>query len=146
MNQQLAFRNRPWNQRLLGMGDIAEQRFEQEHEVFSRTGFNRPPFDTRMVPPIIMYMPDYFDGTQWWEVQGCGRDGIIKLKTEKAEALFKWQNFSCCPVQFFFYNSDTDMTAEISLGDLTERTVGYSIETFPEGKTYWAIPFDTLVV
>ena len=102
--------DQPFAARFNTMGDIAEAKFEawadDQDLKWDRMGFNRP--DSSMVrwPAFVRYMPDYIGSKNLWEVKGCGRDGILKLKQENLRALRDWETH--LPVHLFVYNSAED--------------------------------------
>lgn len=132
------------------MGDIAEQVFEEVRPLgrFERLGWNRPEVPMSRMSPVLRHMPDYYTETgHLVEVMGCGRDGVVKLKVEKWEAM-KWWNKSGNEVALFLWNSATN---EWSLLDWSQmvtavrRARAAGIQAFAnDGNRYYPIQWDRL--
>lgn len=139
-----------WNQRVGTLGDIAEGIFEQisPFGAWVRHGLNRPPFQMKQLTPEQRNAPDYLCGTgHYVEVQGCGRDNVIKVKLEKWEAQKKWHKH-IGEVRFFFWNSNTSEYALISMDALqrlvtaSKRKVG--VQAFTDGNEYVEVAWDDI--
>lgn len=139
------FRDKPWEERVVRLGDEAEGVFELQHVKWARYGFNRPDIDMSRNSKKINYTPDYvadFYGTNTLvEVQGCGRDQLFKFKEEKVVALKQWQTFSEMPVIFWLWDGFNKRSFIISVSELllrivTPRLWGGETGMFPEGKTF----------
>lgn len=93
----------------------------------------------------MMHMPDYFDGEQWYEIQGCGRDQMIKLKVNKLEDQRQWQGFTEYPVMYWFYDSHNKASTAMSLTAINYLVTQeeFVLQTFPEGHQYWEMPTST---
>ena len=121
------------------MGDIAETAFEENFKSnFVRFGLNRPPLKMSSLPPVIRYTPDYLSSNHLIEVQGLGADQIFKLKLDKLEALSFWNNIH--PVLMYVYDSSKKRDALLSWEELTTYCQDANIDSFPEGKKYYAVP------
>lgn len=106
MSQQ--FRNRPWTERFKQMGDEAEGVFETVATEtlgigFARYGLNRPPIDVAKLPAQLRYTPDYLTSRSLVEVQGSGRDQVVKLKQDKLYALMQWDGIF--PTEIFLWDA-----------------------------------------
>lgn len=135
----MSFKDRPFETRYKAMGDIAETAFEENFKSnFVRFGLNRPPLKMSSLPPVIRYTPDYLSSNHLIEVQGLGADQIFKLKLDKLEALSFWNNMH--PVLMYVYDSSKKRDALLSWEKLTEYCQQATIDSFPEGKKYYAVP------
>tara|TARA_R100000458_G_C8263271_1_gene238573 strand:- start:1103 stop:1498 length:396 start_codon:yes stop_codon:yes gene_type:complete len=125
------------------MGDIAEGAFEERYpEKFVRYGLNRPPIKMSALPPIVRYTPDYLTSNAFVEVQGLGGDQIFKLKIDKLESLSYWNTMH--PVLMYVYDSHNNRDVVLEWDALTRLTLKSKIDSFPEGKKYYAIPAELL--
>tara|TARA_R100000152_G_C6764177_1_gene188729 strand:- start:362 stop:811 length:450 start_codon:yes stop_codon:yes gene_type:complete len=135
----VSFADEPFHRRIQTMGDIAERAFEEVSEVnFVRYGLNRPPLNMASLPLTIRHTPDYLTSNNLVEVQGLGKDQVLKMKLEKMKALGSWHRMH--KVQLFVYDSTNDRSALIEYNDLQKMCRKAAIESFPEGKQYYAIP------
>lgn len=104
-----AFRDRSWDQRLRALGDEAESQFAVFAEGypfgFAPYGLARPPIQVHKVPLKIRYTPDFITTKYLYEVQGHGRDRVVKIKDDKLEALEAWNDDM--PVRLFLWCSTT---------------------------------------
>ena len=126
------------------MGDEAEARFEQLHNrKFVRFGLNRPPLQVHRLPTFVRYTPDYLTTSGFYEVQGCGRDRLLKFKVEKLSALSLWDAMH--PVRLWLWDAHGAAWADVSLED-AYRLIGIHgrMDQFREGKPYWALPVDAI--
>lgn len=102
------YRNQKFSQRFSKMGDEAESVFEEAAPLgqHQRLGWRRPRVSMRRMPETLRHLPDFYtDSGHLVEVVGLGRDGVLKLKLSKWEALKHWN--SACPVVLFVWNSST---------------------------------------
>lgn len=135
----MSFKDRPFETRFKAMGDIAETAFEENFTSnFVRFGLNRPPLKMSSLPPVIRYTPDYLSSNHLIEVQGLGADQIFKLKLDKLEALSFWNNIH--PVLMYVYDSSKKRDALLNWEELTSYCQDAPIDSFPEGKKYYAVP------
>jgi hypothetical protein len=135
----MSFKDQPFDTRYQQMGDEAEQMFEKTHpRNFLRYGLDRPPIQVWRLPPFVRYTPDYLCSDGLYEVQGCGQDGLIKIKFEKLEALRQWNTL--CPAYFWFWDRANKQYTILSVQDAVNGTQVFKKGTFPEGKDYWEIP------
>lgn len=138
----MTFHGKSWDARFNEMGDQAEQRFEQEFTElglkFVRYGLNRPPISLARVPSRIRYSPDYLCHNRFVEVQGFGRDQLLKLKVDKWGALHWWRDVH--PVDLFILDSHKDRTTCIPLERLDDLIDAGQCElrVFHEAKAYFA--------
>lgn len=135
------FREQSFAARLEAMGDRAEQAFEQIHDGgFVRFGLNRPPVAVQQLPTMVRYTPDYLTSSGFVEVQGVGRDRIVKLKIEKAVALQQWH--SIFNLRLFVWDSKRNKHHYLNWGELWVRLPAMPIGHFSEGKPYWELNID----
>lgn len=136
------FHQQNWNNRYLAMGDEAEGIFEQVHKLnWVRTGLNRPPLQMSQLSVAVRYMPDYLTSRCWVEVQGCGRDKVIRIKDEKLDALWDWQMLGH-PVEFFFWDTTNKRHCQVSLSEVAGVARTLTPNLYPEGKVFYEIPTD----
>lgn len=135
----MSFKDQSFGKRFQGMGDIAEGAFEERYpDKYVRYGLNRPPIKMSALPPVVRYTPDYLTSNAFVEVQGLGADQMFKLKIDKLEALSFWNNMH--PVLLYVYDSHNVRDIVLDWKTLTSLTVKAPIDSFPEGKKYYAIP------
>jgi hypothetical protein len=135
----MSFKDQAWSSRFDAMGDQAEGVFEEVCELgFVRFGLNRPPLRMSALPARIRYTPDYLMSSKLVEVQGFGRDQVMKLKLDKWNCLHWWN--SVHPVELFLYDSHNDRWTFVTLKQLDEWLANGEAElrSFPEGKSYFA--------
>ena len=122
------------------MGDEAEGIFEQTHKLgWVRTGLNRPPLRMSDLAIPVRYMPDYLTSRCWVEVQGCGRDKLIRIKDEKLVSLEKWATLGH-PVEMFFWDTTNKRHTQIPLPEVLAHVKQMVSGTYPEGKEYYEFP------
>ena len=132
------FRLKTFDERIKTMGDIAEQKFEKDAAVkFVRYGLNRPQINMAHLPPEIRHTPDYLTSQGLVEVQGLGKDQILKIKHEKLKALKWWSEVH--PLYLFIYDSYNERTYMMSFQELTKKCKMSETNYFPEGKPYYAM-------
>lgn len=144
-----SFKDQHWAARYEGMGDQAEQAYEQVcNEVlglkFVRWGLDRPPLLVHKLPKRIRYSPDYLMTHRFVEVQGFGQDQIVKLKLDKYDALRWWNVLH--PVHLFLFDSANVRWTFVTMDQLTLilEAEEVPIERFPEGHRYYAFPAEML--
>lgn len=136
------FHQQTWNNRYQAMGDEAEGIFEQTHKLnWVRTGLNRPPLQMSQLSLAVRYMPDYLTSRCWVEVQGCGRDKVVRIKAEKIEALLEWSSLDH-PVEFFFWDTTNKRHCQVPLADVVRAVRELEQNLYPEGKVFFEIPTD----
>jgi hypothetical protein len=129
------------------MGDEAENMFEivsQETNFgIHRSGLNRPNFNMSRLPVMIRYTPDYLTEDSYVEVQGFGKDQLVKIKKEKLDALHAWdQHFA---TEMFLWDSVNRRWAFIAIPWFTHHEPQI-FGIYPEGKEWVAWEADTLPV
>lgn len=134
------FHKQDWNSRFAAMGDEAEGIFEKVHKLnWVRTGLNRPPLQMSQLSLAVRYMPDYLTSRCWVEVQGCGRDQVIRIKDEKLVALNEWEQLGH-PVEFFFWDTTNKRYCQVPLEAVMDEIYVLDSRTYPEGKVFYEIP------
>ncbi len=144
-----AFRDGTWEQRFSKMGDEAEGRFEKyASDVlglgFVRKGLSRPPIQLSSVPARIRYEPDYLMSKNLVEVQGVGRDQIVKVKLDKWNCLCFWNGIH--PVMIYVWDSHKQRECLFPLFNF-EKLIAKgkgSLGVFAEGKPYFAFAADDI--
>lgn len=132
------FRLKTFDERIKTMGDIAEQKFEKDAAVkFVRYGLNRPKINMAHLPPEIRHTPDYLTAQGLVEVQGLGKDQILKVKHEKLKALKWWSKVH--PLYLFIYDSYRERTYMMPFKELIKKCTMSETNHFPEGKPYYAM-------
>lgn len=136
-----SFRDQPFTHRMNGMGDQAEAVFEKVWPLgWARYGLNRPPINMASIPAKLRYTPDYITSAALVEVQGCGRDGIIKLKHDKREALTRWADEH--PTLLFMFDAVGARWATYAIERIGDLITGEG--EFNEGKRYHEISVATV--
>lgn len=127
-----------------GMGDTAEAKFEEisDDGSYVRFGFNRPPFRMTHLSSVIRHTPDYVTREgNLVECMGMGRDGRLKLKQEKYDALLAWNGMQ--PVVLFVWNSHEQQHVSLSMRQVKSLVAKarnrYGIAYFNDGNAYWPI-------
>lgn len=138
------FNERAFAARFSDMGDEAERVFE---EVWSknwvRTGFNRPPCSMRKWSLRKRYTPDYSDSDGWIEVQGFGRDRVLKIKDHKAAALSLHMEDDS--VRLFIWDTTTQRWAVSDWRVVSDLlTTPYIRGDFHEGNPFSGLHADQL--
>lgn len=115
--------------------------FEQTYEYgWVRYGLSRPPLKMSMLSTVVRHTPDYLTSRGFVEVQGFGKDQIVKLKPAKLDALGQWDSFM--PVELFLWDSTNSRYGQwpldVVLGWLShpDATTG----EFHDTGMYHAIP------
>lgn len=139
-----AFHKQSWNQRLDTMGDPAEDACDIVHN--GRThplGLNRVwgngiKLYLNDMTLAMRYTPDRLTRTAFVECMGIGRDGTLKIKIEKIDALLRWADLG--PTDLFVYDSNTDEYWQAPIDDWDEQcAIHGELKSFPEGKEYFAL-------
>jgi hypothetical protein len=144
----VSFKDEGWARRFDAMGDEAEGMFEgvctKLGQGFTRYGLNRPPLRMSMLPARLRYTPDYLMSAKLVEVQGCGKDGLVKLKLDKQGALHWWNDVH--PVELFLWHTQSRNWCFVPLTafDSLIESGQADLQQFPEGKAYFAYPFGSL--
>lgn len=145
----MSFKDRGWNARFEQLGDEAEGIFEevatQQLKLgYVRYGLNRPPIQMSRLPARIRYSPDYLMSAKFVEVQGFGRDQLLKLKIDKWMSLHFWNSIH--PVELFAWDTTNNRWCFVTLDDL-DLLIADGMATFaafPERKSYLAFEADAL--
>jgi hypothetical protein len=141
------FHEQSFQARFGELGDTAETIFEQvwPYKV-ERYGLRRPAISMATLPEFVRFTPDFLSRSQLIEVQGFGRDGLVKLKIDKWHALKTWALFM--PTVLFLYDSKKKRWGEISVDDLCIyiRQNDVTIDSFHDGNQFYSIPADSLPV
>lgn len=138
------FKDQAWTARFGAMGDEAESKFEEVHDGgWVRYGLCRPPVQMSKLPTFLRYTPDYLTSNGLVEVQGVGRDRLLKLKVEKALELQQWHNIF--GLTLFMWDSKRKDHAYLPWPTVWGWLPTMPMNTFPEGKTYWEIDVDKWV-
>jgi len=133
----MSFKDEQWVKRYKAMGDEAETVFRLDADLRRRpyieSGLRRPPFHVGRLPDVERYRPDFLvvprkeDGEPHFvEVQGVGRDGIVKLKVSKLKALLFWT--TVLPVTLFVWNNQTRTVIEADVKVLGAMAVRAKLE------------------
>ena len=146
-----SFKDQNWGTRYNTMGDMAEGQYEtwadEAGDKWVRYGLNRPRASMTKWSPFIRYTPDYILHDRLVEVKGCGRDGLVKIKTENIAALAGWRAISDLPVWLFIYNSSEDDIVYFEMDD-TFYTYLHDVpkDRFPDNdKEFYNIPWKDCV-
>lgn len=146
----MGFKDQPFSKRWEQMGDKSESAYlnmnvTSKHDRF---GWDRTPINTSLLPAKWRYMPDFIstytspDGQYnvvWLtECVGLGRDGLLKFKMEKLEALKEWAD-EIFSVYIFVYDSHRNMFILLPLYVFARKIKTCPIKHFPEGKAYYEI-------
>ncbi len=143
----MTFRDQAWSNREGKLGDQAEAVFEEQCEELLgcncvRYGLSRPPINVSKLPLMVRYTPDFLTVRGFVEVQGFGRDQLLKLKYDKFDALMAWNEIF--DVMLFVYDSANQRSTLLTMADLITLMEHDAVEerVFVEGKRYAAIPAD----
>jgi len=152
------YRDQPWNARFGKMGDQAETVFEEVRPLgpFIRFGWNRPQgISVTHMPVVLRHKPDYYAAGSLIEVVGLGKDGILKLKVSKYEALKLWRQLMAGDdmmgqggeILLFVWNSHKKMYALLSWEEQKQLVAAArreGIKEFNDGNRYFPIPWDSI--
>lgn len=97
-----SFHQQGFSARFSAMGDEAEAVYSDVFPKSVRFGLKRPEFSVTKMPLKMRYAPDFEHSNGLDEVMGLGRDGTLKTKIEKIQALILWD--ADFPVQLFVYD------------------------------------------
>lgn len=144
------YRDQPWNSRFGKMGDQAEDVFEKVKPLgpYIRFGWNRPRgISVVHMPTVLRHKPDFYAAGSLIEVVGLGRDGILKLKVSKYEALKLWRKLlddgGGQDILLFVWNSHKEEYAILSWSE-QKKLVQQSrrlrgVQEFNDGNKYFPI-------
>lgn len=139
------FHRQSFQNRFQAMGDEAEGAFDEVFPKNHKLGLNRPPFTMTKMTVEMRYTPDRMDATAFVEVMGVGRDRLLKMKTEKFDALFTWTMLG--PVDLFVWDSHKRNWYRAPIKQWFLAAAGHgSVGSFDEGKQYIALHVDDFPV
>lgn len=131
----MAFHEQSFSSRFGTMGDTAEQAYDIYEPKNHKLGLNRPPFHMSRMPATMRYTPDRMTNKAFVECMGIGRDGTLKIKDEKVDALAMWLQLG--PVELFVFDQSKSTCYIASLAAWGDKIETYGTpDTFPEGKAY----------
>lgn len=141
----MSYNEQPFTKRLSTMGDEAEHMFEVIGPVgkVARLGWNRPPVSMSQMTEMIRHVPDYYAQIgRLVECMGLGRDGIIKLKLVKFDALTAWNKIQ--PVSLFLWNSSMSEWVLLEWRQVQalvrKSKKEHGVQVFKnDGNEYWGI-------
>lgn len=139
-----AFKDQNWSKRYTRLGDEAEGVFDRVmgyHGIpVVRYGLNRPDVPLADVTEFVRYTPDFLTPTCLVEVQGVGRDGLLKVKVDKWSALQQWNMFM--RTELFIWDKQNQCHIQLHVHDIPMMQA--ELQRFPEGKPYFEIPLDRI--
>jgi hypothetical protein len=136
-----SFHQQSFQSRLGAMGDESEAIFDELFTKNHKLGLNRPPVAMSGVKLEMRYVPDRQVRDAFVECMGVGRDRLLKMKSEKFDALFVWTMIG--PVDLFVWDSHAKNWYRAPIKDWYLRAAGHGIVGhFPEGKEYIALHVD----
>lgn len=136
-----AYKDKNTEVRMASAGDIAEKQFERWYQ----DTYHRKPYRYGLhgdAPytgvPFVQATPDYLGRDLFYEVQGVGKDRMVKVKTAKVLALQEWSYH--LPVRFWFFDAVDRRWSGIHLPDLYYLLEHDSATgRYPEGAEYRAL-------
>ena len=94
--------------------------------------------------PFLRHTPDFYCNTGTLvEVQGCGKDLLMKVKLAKLDELLKWNKTQ--DTKFFFWNSSLNQWVLTSVEAVAALSKQYDTKVFHDGPEYKAIPWEDLL-
>lgn len=146
----MSYRNQSFRQRFASMGDEAEGVYLEIQPLgkTQRLGWRRPDVSMKRMGETLRHMPDFYaDSGHLVEVVGLGRDGILKIKVSKWEALKVWQKIA--PVTLFVWNSSEKAWVLLGWEDskkLIAKARAKGIEAFEnDGNEYFPVEWAWIV-
>jgi len=134
----MSFAKGTFAQRFSAMGDEAEAKFQEVWTAsYERFGWSRPKLKIGSWPPLLRHVPDFATSSELIETIGFGRDGIIKLKLKKVDALLGWN--ALLPVRVFLWDSSTSRWAATPIGVIYEACLRSPVKSFDDGGDYYAV-------
>lgn len=146
----MSYHKRGWAERYGELGDTAEAVFDLVYPKSHNLGLSRPPFAVSGMPAALRYTPDRMLRDRLVEVMGFGHDRLLKLKTEKVDALLAWTKLA--QVDLFVFDQKQHHWYQAPIGDWHKACNKWADrDVFPEGKEYFALhaskfPVDPLPV
>lgn len=142
----MSFHQQNFSARFGAMGDEAEAIYQQVLPVGKSIefGWRRPPVTMRNMTNKIKNMPDFYAGAGYLvEAMGCGRDEILKLKTNKWQALQEWNEDQ--PLLLFAWNSALKEWLLLDFKGLDAAVeLAGRVKQFHDGPTYYPIGWGIL--
>jgi len=138
------FHQQSWDARYATMGDESEAKFDSLFKNSDRFGLDRPPVNLSQVPAFIRYMPDRLMHNRLVECMGVGKDQTLKLKLDKFVCLGHWD--AVCPTWLFVWDSHRKRWMWMPVHDLLPVVALMETKEFPEGKLYYPIDVNDLIV
>jgi hypothetical protein len=134
----MSYHKRAWAERFGELGDTAEAVFDLVYPKSHNLGLSRPPFSVSGMPAELRYTPDRMLRDRFVEVMGFGHDRLLKLKTEKLEALQVWTQLG--QVDLFVFDQKLHHWFQAPINDWCQACEKWGDkDMFPEGKEYWAL-------
>lgn len=118
------------------LGDESEAKFRELNPNCEDYGLRRPEINLAKVPAFVRYTPDFLQHNRLIEVMGIGRDGTLKLKFEKLEALKQWEMHF--PVDLFVWDSHRERHITMPLPQVHKLCLkDGKPDQFHDGKWAW---------
>lgn len=136
-----SFKDRQWSERFQKMGDEAEGEFLKRHPAAHRLGLNRPAWRVHDMPTDEMKCtPDFMLSDRLVEVMGFGKDGLLKLKHMKADALGNW--LAIGPVTLWVWDSSTHRCWEAHVDEWVDACWSHGVvrHFHDNGQPYHELP------
>lgn len=134
----MSFHKREWAHRYGMLGDAAEAVFDLVYPKSHNLGLSRPPFSVAGMAAELRYTPDRMLRDRLVEVMGFGQDRLLKIKTEKLDALKVWGKLA--KVDLFVFDQTEHTYYEAPVTAWADACVKHAnLATFPEGKEYWSL-------
>jgi hypothetical protein len=139
-----AFHKKPFAARLATMGDTAEDIFDHVnggrcHALgLNRVWVNGEKLYMNNMTAAMRYTPDRMTSTSYVECMGIGRDGTLKIKSEKIAALLRWCKIG--PTELFVYDQSDHVYYQAPINQWQAAIHDHGVtKSFPEGKEYSAL-------
>lgn len=142
-----AYHELSFSQRFHTLGDESERMFKEVSPLgkVESLGWRRPSVSMALMSPFIRHQPDFYASSgHLVECMGCGRDGIVKLKVVKYDALREWNKHQ--PTVLWVWNSATKEWLVAPMDSVKRhvqaaRRRGDVLAFANDGNEYFAIPF-----
>ena len=141
------FHQRSFSQRVGQMGDAAEEACDlvyggRTHALgLNRIWQNGVGLTLNQMSTPMRYTPDRMTINSFVECMGIGRDGTLKIKTEKVHALTAWAMIG--PTKLFVFDQPNSTYYEAPIEDWEAACMAHAeLDIFPEGKEFWALHRD----
>jgi hypothetical protein len=142
----MAYHEQSFKQRFSKMGDEAEGIYKEVEPLgkSQRLGWRRPKVAMSRMTDTLKHLPDFYaDSGYLVEVVGLGRDGILKIKLSKYEALKEWAKVQA--VVLFVWNSSERQWLVLGWDDvkrLVAKARNAGIEAFNDGNEYYPVQWE----